>query len=458
MKDKRGESRRCSRNKGVNKWRRRLVVFETSLVAVPVHIHQIHRLFRPVEPNSTKTLAYEHPVYIGGCVGYGKGEKADPGQGFQKWPMNGGQTIPLLTTAPSKASALLLCRRRCLNCMCRRRTPTHQLVSVSLGGCSNVLPTTDIESTRPRCVLDSSSSTREIRSGKDRRSVTTKTTGKTKMKTGKPYRESQLHGRFLHIAHMRITFKDFPSTSVATLSALRNSEETKGFTVWSYTTRFTLGQTGFDSRWSRYGIFANGKIVQDNAAGRWVFSRISRFPHPCIPALLRSHLASISSALKTLILSLPHLSPPLSTPFNVLVRRLCLSRRDSWDSEPSRSGQRDCCKPRRASGPIVCEFGELRDIKGNEVVRSDEPAERREGSLRTTSISTAKVKLTNATIALDARWRVLNCCKLSWCSLTAVHSQCMQQEPVNTMQPRETECSTNVLCRLLPSDSGESVN
>ncbi|KAJ8876761.1 hypothetical protein PR048_021208 [Dryococelus australis] len=44
-------------------------------------------------------------------------------------------------------------------------------------------------------------------------------------------------------------------------------------------------------------------IAPDDAAGRQVFSEISRFPCPCIPALLQTHLASSSSALKTSILS-----------------------------------------------------------------------------------------------------------------------------------------------------------
>ncbi|KAJ8876970.1 hypothetical protein PR048_021422 [Dryococelus australis] len=40
-------------------------------------------------------------------------------------------------------------------------------------------------------------------------------------------------------------------------------------------------------------------IVPDDAAGRLIFSGISRFPRPFIPALLHTHLASPSSALKT---------------------------------------------------------------------------------------------------------------------------------------------------------------
>ncbi|KAJ8871764.1 hypothetical protein PR048_028103 [Dryococelus australis] len=37
------------------------------------------------------------------------------------------------------------------------------------------------------------------------------------------------------------------------------------------------------------------------------------------------------------------------------------------------------------------------------------------------------------------QWSVVKCCKVSWCLLTAVHSRCTQQEPVTTVQPRETE-------------------
>ncbi|KAJ8895175.1 hypothetical protein PR048_000500 [Dryococelus australis] len=47
--------------------------------------------------------------------------------------------------------------------------------------------------------------------------------------------------------------------------------------------------------------FSHVRIVQDDAVGRWVFSGMSRFAHPCIPALLHTHFASPSSALKTSI-------------------------------------------------------------------------------------------------------------------------------------------------------------
>ncbi|KAJ8886319.1 hypothetical protein PR048_012530 [Dryococelus australis] len=38
------------------------------------------------------------------------------------------------------------------------------------------------------------------------------------------------------------------------------------------------------------------------------------------------------------------------------------------------------------------------------------------------------------------QWLVVNCCKVSWCLLTAVHSRCTQLQPVTTVESRETEC------------------
>ncbi|KAJ8878003.1 hypothetical protein PR048_022466 [Dryococelus australis] len=46
----------------------------------------------------------------------------------------------------------------------------------------------------------------------------------------------------------------------------------------------------------------------NDAAGRWIFSWISRFHYPCIPALLHSHLALPSSALKTSMLRAAQIS------------------------------------------------------------------------------------------------------------------------------------------------------
>ncbi|KAJ8867019.1 hypothetical protein PR048_032881 [Dryococelus australis] len=48
-------------------------------------------------------------------------------------------------------------------------------------------------------------------------------------------------------------------------------------------------------------LLSHVRIVLDNAVGRRVSSGISRFSRPCVPALLRTHLASPSSALKTSI-------------------------------------------------------------------------------------------------------------------------------------------------------------
>ncbi|KAJ8881279.1 hypothetical protein PR048_017757 [Dryococelus australis] len=59
--------------------------------------------------------------------------------------------------------------------------------------------------------------------------------------------------------------------------------------------------------------FSQVGVVEDDAAGRRVFSRILRFPRPCIPALLNSHLISPSSVLRTSLLDRPYLRT-LSTP------------------------------------------------------------------------------------------------------------------------------------------------
>ncbi|KAJ8884522.1 hypothetical protein PR048_016379 [Dryococelus australis] len=45
--------------------------------------------------------------------------------------------------------------------------------------------------------------------------------------------------------------------------------------------------------------FSHMGIVSDDATAQWVFSGISRFPRPCIPAPLHTHLASPLSCLKT---------------------------------------------------------------------------------------------------------------------------------------------------------------
>ncbi|KAJ8871686.1 hypothetical protein PR048_028013 [Dryococelus australis] len=64
---------------------------------------------------------------------------------------------------------------------------------------------------------------------------------------------------------------------------------------------FSLGEPGSIS--VRVApLFSHVGIVPDDVAGWRAISGISRFPCPCIPALLHTHLASPSSALKTLML------------------------------------------------------------------------------------------------------------------------------------------------------------
>ncbi|KAJ8883043.1 hypothetical protein PR048_014882, partial [Dryococelus australis] len=55
-------------------------------------------------------------------------------------------------------------------------------------------------------------------------------------------------------------------------------------------------------------VFLHGGNVQEDATGQWVFSGISRFLHNFIPALLHSHLASLSLARKTSMLRAAQIS------------------------------------------------------------------------------------------------------------------------------------------------------
>ncbi|KAJ8881570.1 hypothetical protein PR048_018054 [Dryococelus australis] len=68
-------------------------------------------------------------------------------------------------------------------------------------------------------------------------------------------------------------------------------------------------------------------IVLSDDAGRRVFSRISRFPRPCIPALLHAYLTSPSSALRTSTLTIGktsslHLYPHMSGKWHHLLKRM----------------------------------------------------------------------------------------------------------------------------------------
>ncbi|KAJ8892034.1 hypothetical protein PR048_004600 [Dryococelus australis] len=84
-------------------------------------------------------------------------------------------------------------------------------------------------------------------------------------------------------------------------------------TTTQYQTCLALIQ---EPRWNSGRIalgFSFVGIVPDDTAGRRVFSVISRFPRPCIPASLQTHLASPSSALKTSMLSTTQTFPQHST-------------------------------------------------------------------------------------------------------------------------------------------------
>ncbi|KAJ8866737.1 hypothetical protein PR048_032598 [Dryococelus australis] len=54
--------------------------------------------------------------------------------------------------------------------------------------------------------------------------------------------------------------------------------------------------------------FSDVRIMLDDTTGWWVFSGISHSHHPCIPALLHTHLASLTSALKTSMLRAAQIS------------------------------------------------------------------------------------------------------------------------------------------------------
>ncbi|KAJ8895424.1 hypothetical protein PR048_000756 [Dryococelus australis] len=81
-----------------------------------------------------------------------------------------------------------------------------------------------------------------------------------------------------------------------------------GVTSHSPSFNLSISQTGSFSIWVTHEC-PHVAIVPDDAAGRRVFSRISGFLHPYIPALLRSHLAPpLSSAVKTSFLRVAQIS------------------------------------------------------------------------------------------------------------------------------------------------------
>ncbi|KAJ8878704.1 hypothetical protein PR048_019289 [Dryococelus australis] len=93
--------------------------------------------------------------------------------------------------------------------------------------------------------------------------------------------------------------------------------------------------------------FSHVGIVSDDATGRWVFSEISRFPRPCIPVLLRTHLTSPSSALETSMLSAAQIPPP-HLKFSNRTNNLVLSRHGSQlnaheSSAPANSFSNNTC-------------------------------------------------------------------------------------------------------------------
>ncbi|KAJ8884532.1 hypothetical protein PR048_016389 [Dryococelus australis] len=103
--------------------------------------------------------------------------------------------------------------------------------------------------------------------------------------------------------------------------------------------------------------FSHVGSVQDDAAGRRVYSGISRFAHPCILARLHSHPIASSSALKTSLLELPKYicnSPQL------LVTHVAITL-----DNPSRTRSKSAGIPRRMSEESV-------EVRNSEVLRDDE--------------------------------------------------------------------------------------
>ncbi|KAJ8874567.1 hypothetical protein PR048_025433 [Dryococelus australis] len=70
--------------------------------------------------------------------------------------------------------------------------------------------------------------------------------------------------------------------------------------------------------------FSNVGIVPDDAAGRRVFSGISRFTRPCNPSLLNTHLASPSSALNNSMLRGENMDVHVSTSAQIVLECDCM--------------------------------------------------------------------------------------------------------------------------------------
>ncbi|KAJ8877692.1 hypothetical protein PR048_022147 [Dryococelus australis] len=75
----------------------------------------------------------------------------------------------------------------------------------------------------------------------------------------------------------------------------------------SSSARLPPKQTGSNFRPDTYGFSQEG-IVPDDAVSRQIFSGISRFSRPSIPALLHTHLASPASHLKASFLRAAQIS------------------------------------------------------------------------------------------------------------------------------------------------------
>ncbi|KAJ8890726.1 hypothetical protein PR048_010235 [Dryococelus australis] len=116
-------------------------------------------------------------------------------------------------------------------------------------------------------------------------------------------------------------------------------------------------------------------------------------------------------------------------------------RRGGWVS-PSRWRRRDDMFPLEScSGGIYRKYkftaaSEKCEVTVNDLKQKSVP----EVQVVQTSAVTGNIALT-LFVYNPFAWRVVKCCKVSWHLLMAVHSRCMQQEPVTTvLLPGETEC------------------
>ncbi|KAJ8874578.1 hypothetical protein PR048_025444 [Dryococelus australis] len=128
--------------------------------------------------------------------------------------------------------------------------------------------------------------------------------------------------------------------------------------------------------------FSHVGMVPDDASGRQVFSRFSRSPRSCIPALLHTHLISPSSALKTSLLRAAQISQ-LSTGSDIFPSMLN-ARREELTSlkangllQSKRKGRRSDWPPRETQVGFDVQRGLGRILAPEGKFNTDAPSSRR---------------------------------------------------------------------------------